>query len=84
MCAPIIITAQIPASDRHSAAKGNARVLLSPVRGASASGAMLTPGTMLVEDIADWEKIIDWPVLSDWDFEKKADEPWKFTALKSA
>lgn len=37
-----------------------------------AGGAMLTPGNMLVEDVADWEKIIKWPNLSEWDFATKA------------
>jgi len=38
----------------------------------SAGGAMLTPGSMLVEDVSDWENVIKWPNLSDWDFAKKA------------
>jgi hypothetical protein len=40
----------------------------------SASGAMLTPGTMLVEDITQWEKTVSWPVLSQWDFKSKAED----------
>ncbi|MDR1589923.1 MAG: hypothetical protein LBS51_07000 [Oscillospiraceae bacterium] len=39
---------------------------------ASAGGAMLTPGTRLVEDITEWEKTVKWPVLSEWDFKSKA------------
>jgi len=37
-----------------------------------AGGAMLTPGSILVEDVTQWEKIIKWPTLSDWDFALKA------------
>ena len=38
----------------------------------SAGGAMLTPGTQLLEDITDWEKNIVWPDFSEWGFEEKA------------
>lgn len=38
----------------------------------SANGAMLTPGTKLVEDITKWENVIKWPVLSEWDFQARA------------
>jgi hypothetical protein len=37
-----------------------------------AGGAMLTPGTQLLEDITDWEKVVEWPTLSEWGFEEKA------------
>ncbi|MDR0813674.1 MAG: hypothetical protein LBO63_06705 [Oscillospiraceae bacterium] len=33
---------------------------------ASAGGAMLTPGTKVVEDICDWEKHVKWPNLEEW------------------
>ena len=39
---------------------------------ASAGGAMLKPGSILVEDILDWERVIKWPVLSEWDFASRA------------
>ena len=38
----------------------------------SAGGAMLTPGTKLLEDITDWERDIEWPDLSEWDFKDTA------------
>ena len=40
----------------------------------SAGGAMLTPGTQLVDDITQWEKKIVFPDLSEWGFAEKADE----------
>lgn len=40
----------------------------------SANGAMLTPGTQVVDDITKWEKIIKWPTLSEWDFKARADD----------
>ena len=45
----------------------------------SAGGAMLTPGTMLLEDITDWEKVVQFPKLSEWNFEKYAEEFMKNT-----
>ena len=39
---------------------------------ASAGGAMLKPGSILVDDILDWERVIKWPVLSEWDFASRA------------
>jgi hypothetical protein len=39
----------------------------------SASGAMLKPGTMLLDDITNWEKGIKWPDLSEWDFKETAE-----------
>ena len=38
----------------------------------SAGGAMLTPGTIVLEDITNWEKELKWPDLSEWGFEEKA------------
>jgi hypothetical protein len=38
----------------------------------SAGGAMLTPGTQLLDDITEWEKKIVWPDFSEWGFEEKA------------
>ena len=38
----------------------------------SAGGAMLTPGTRLLESITDWERDVVWPDLSEWDFEETA------------
>jgi hypothetical protein len=38
----------------------------------SAGGAMLKPGTMLLDDITKWEKEIKWPELSEWDFKETA------------
>lgn len=40
----------------------------------TAGGAMLTPGTQLVDDITNWEKIVKFPDLSEWGFKEKADE----------
>ncbi|MCL2401118.1 MAG: hypothetical protein FWC90_00600 [Oscillospiraceae bacterium] len=42
-----------------------------------AGGAMLTPGTMLLEDIATWEKDLKWPDLKQWDFKSKAEDYMK-------
>jgi len=39
----------------------------------SAGGAMLTPGTQLMDDITQWEKVVVWPDLSEWGFEEKAE-----------
>jgi len=39
---------------------------------ASAGGAMLTPGTKVVEDICDWEKLIKFPNFDDWNFKERA------------
>ncbi|MCL2366421.1 MAG: hypothetical protein FWC75_05160 [Oscillospiraceae bacterium] len=39
---------------------------------ADAHGAMLTPGTKVVEDICDWEKLIKFPNFDDWNFREKA------------
>jgi len=40
----------------------------------SAGGAMLTPGTQLLDDITQWEKKVEFPNLSEWGFKEKADE----------
>lgn len=40
----------------------------------SAGGATNTPGTHLLDDIADWKKVVKFPVLSDWDWQTKADD----------
>ena len=40
----------------------------------SAGGAMLTPGTQLVDDITKWEKQVVFPDLSEWGFKEKAEE----------
>jgi len=45
----------------------------------SAGGAMLTPGTQLLDDITKWEKMVEFPNLSEWGFEEKADEFKKTT-----
>jgi len=39
----------------------------------SAGGAMLTPGTQLLDDITNWEKGVVFPNLKEWDFEETAD-----------
>jgi hypothetical protein len=41
---------------------------------ASAGGAMLTPGTKVVDDICDWEKQIKFPNFNDWDFKETAEK----------
>ena len=38
----------------------------------SAGGAMLTPGTKLLDDITQWEKKVEFPKLSEWGFKEKA------------
>ena len=38
----------------------------------SVGGAMLTPGTQLVDDVTKWDKIVKFPNLADWGFEEKA------------
>jgi len=40
----------------------------------SAGGAMLTPGTMLLEDITEWEKVIKWQNYDEWNFEEVAQD----------
>jgi hypothetical protein len=40
----------------------------------SAGGAMLTPGTQLLDDITDWERVIIFPDLNEWGLEEKAAE----------
>jgi len=40
----------------------------------SAGGAMLTPGTQLMDDITRWEDKVVFPDLSEWGFKEKADE----------
>ena len=37
-----------------------------------AGGAMLTPGTKVLEDICDWEKVIKFPSFGDWNFRETA------------
>jgi len=39
-----------------------------------AGGAMLTPGTQLLDDITKWEKGVVFPDLSEWGFKEKAEE----------
>jgi hypothetical protein len=39
---------------------------------ASAGGAMLTPGTKLLEDVCDWEKTLKFPSFDDWSFRETA------------
>lgn len=46
---------------------------------ATAQGAMLTPGTKLLEDITDWEKVIKWQNLEEWTYREVAE---KFMAEK--
>jgi len=41
---------------------------------ATAQGAMLTPGTKLLEDICDWEKVIKWPIFDEWTYKEVAEE----------
>jgi len=41
---------------------------------ASAQGAMLTPGTKVLEDITDWEKVVKWPALDEWNFAEVAEK----------
>ncbi|MDR2357176.1 MAG: hypothetical protein LBD92_03690 [Oscillospiraceae bacterium] len=43
----------------------------------SAGGAMLKPGTKLLEDITVWERDLVWPDLSQWGFAEKADRYMK-------
>ena len=38
----------------------------------SAGGAMLTPGTQLMDDVTEWEKKVVFPDLNEWGFEEKA------------
>lgn len=45
----------------------------------SAGGAMLTPGTQLMEDVTQWEKTVVFPDLSEWGFAEKAAEFMKNT-----
>ena len=40
---------------------------------AEAGGAMLTPGTKVLEDICDWEKTIKFPNFGDWNFRESAE-----------
>ena len=40
----------------------------------SAGGAMLTPGTQLMDDVTKWEKQVVFPDLDEWGFEEKASE----------
>lgn len=39
----------------------------------SAGGAMLTPGTQLLDDITKWESVVEWPDLGEWDFRTPAE-----------
>ena len=41
---------------------------------ASAQGAMLTPGTKVLDDIKKWDKVIKWPVYNEWTYEEVAKE----------
>ncbi|MCL2365463.1 MAG: hypothetical protein FWC75_00250 [Oscillospiraceae bacterium] len=38
-----------------------------------AGGAMLTPGTQLLDDITKWESKVEFPNLSEWGFKEKAE-----------
>jgi len=38
----------------------------------SAQGAMLTPGTKILDDITDWEKVLKWPVHDEWTYKEVA------------
>ena len=40
----------------------------------TAGGAMLTPGTQLMDDITKWESQVEFPDLNEWGFEEKAAE----------
>jgi hypothetical protein len=40
----------------------------------SAGGAMLTPGTKVLEDICDWEKTLKFPGFNDWNFRETAEK----------
>ena len=40
----------------------------------SAGGAMLTPGTQLMDDITRWEEIVKFPDLKKWDFATDAED----------
>jgi hypothetical protein len=40
----------------------------------SAGGAMLKPGTRLLDDITDWERGVKFPDLKSWDWKTKAEE----------
>ena len=40
----------------------------------SAQGAMLTPGTKVLDDITEWEKVIKWPVLDEWTYKEVAEK----------
>ena len=46
---------------------------------ASAGGAMLTPGTRILDDICDWEKDLKFPNLDDWNFKETAAKYMKET-----
>ena len=41
---------------------------------ASAGGAMLTPGTKVVEDICHWEKHVKWPDVEEWTMKETAEK----------
>lgn len=45
----------------------------------SAGGAMLSPGTQLMDDITQWEKKVHFPDLTEWGFAEKAQEFMKNT-----
>jgi hypothetical protein len=40
----------------------------------TAGGAMLTPGTQLLDDITKWEKVVEFPNLDEWGFKEKAEQ----------
>ena len=40
----------------------------------TAGGAMLTPGTQLLDDITKWEKVVVFPDFSEWGFKEKAEQ----------
>ena len=41
---------------------------------ASAGGAMLTPGTKILDDITEWEKVIKWPLFDEWTYIEDAEK----------
>jgi hypothetical protein len=41
---------------------------------ASVGGAMLTPGTRVLEDIRDWEKVLRWPDPEEWTIRETAEK----------
>ena len=46
---------------------------------AKVGGAMLTPGTKVLEDICDWEKVLKFAGFNDWNFRETAEKYMKNT-----